>query len=244
MAQILTEEQIEDRQELFLTILDDYITENFNIGEKYEMTEEDAYIFSIMQEHFEDNFRFPTRQESVWESVTGLDINHALYEEIAEQMMDESIGTFVAGAAHGIRNALSKRKADRATSSKEKSKSEFEKHVTNPGSKGVHKYKADAEQQALSAKKYASGVMGTAKKAFDQGRVTANKARAEKAKSTMKSAETARKSSVAKHQSNVAKTGALASKIDKGVENIKNKVKSAVTAGAAKVGGFLGKHFG
>lgn len=244
MSQYLTEEQIEDRSELFLTILDDFITENYDLNEKYEMKEEDAYIVSIMMDHFNESFKFPSLNESVMESVTGQDINQALYLELAEQLMDESIGSFVAGAAHGIRNALSKYKAKRATSTKQKAKSEFEKHTTNPGSKSAPKLKADTAHKEQQKKTYASGVMGTAKKSFDQARVTANKARAEKARSAMKSAETARKSATAKHQTNVARTGALARKIDKGVENIKNRVKSAVTSGAAKVGGFLGKHFG
>lgn len=241
MAQYLTEEQIEDRSELFLTILDDFITENYDLNEKYEMTEDDAYIVSIMMDHFNESFKFPSLNESVMESVTGQDINQALYQELAETLMDESIGTFVAGAAHGIRNALSKFKANRATAGKQKAKSEFEKHTVKPGS---NKLKADAAHKELQSKSYKSGVMGTAKKSFDQARVAANKARAEKAKSAMKTAETARKSATAKHQSNVAKSGALAHKIDKGVENVKNRVKSAITTGAAKVGGFLGKHFG
>lgn len=235
----LTEEQIQDTQELFFTILDDFVTEHYNVSEDHEMTEEDAYVVSVLMDHFMENFRFPTLNESVIETITGRDINEALYEELADVLLDESIGSFVAGAAHGIRNAVSKFKANRATASKEKAKAGYEKHLATKT-----KTKGDVAKDTANKTQYSDSVKGSFKKALAHSTADTMQQRAQKAKEKMKAKETERKSAVAKHQSNQQKTTNLAKKIDKGVDNIKNKVKDKIKSGAAKVGGVLGKVVG
>ena len=239
--QVLSEELQELRQETILTILDDFIQENYDVSEDYQMTEEDAYITSIIIEHFEHNFRFPTIEESILESVTGYDVNEELYVELYDVLMDESIGSFVAGAAHGIRNAISGIKASAAKRSKESATQKLQKHMTTPQSRTTRASAAEKEFKTAQKKGEAGG---TIKQAFQQGRIDAAKQRADKAKESWKAAESRRKSSVAKHQMNVAKTGELAKKIDTGIENVKRKSREAVTAGAARVAGILGKAVG
>lgn len=241
MSQLISEELQQEREEILLHILDDFIQENYEVPEDYVMTEEDAYIFSIVYDHFMENYKFPDVNDVILESVTGYDVNTPLYEELYDVLLDESIGSFVAGAAHGIRNLLSKRAADSATKEKEKASKSFEKHTTSPSS---NKLKADVAQAKFNKSSAPTTPTGTFKHAYEQGKISAAKAKAEKAKAAKMAAETKRKSKVAKHQSNVAKTQQLAKKIDTGVENVKNRAKKAVSAGAERVGGILGKAVG
>lgn len=243
MQQVNEELQLE-RQELFFQILDDFISENYEVDEDYVMTEEDAYVTSILMDYFEENYKFPTIEESVLEAITGHDINTHLYEELAYALMDESIGTFVAGAAHGIRNFLSNRAANKAIAQKDKAKANFGKFTTNPGTKKKPVLKVDAEQKKHDATNFGGGVIGTAKKAFSQGKIDKTRERAEKARNVMTAAETKRKSAVAKNSNNQARTGALAKRIDTGVANVKNRVKQAISTGASRIGGFLGRAAG
>lgn len=231
----LTEEQIEDRQELFFTLLDDFIEEHYEVNENHEMTEEEAYLTSIIMEYFEENYRYPRIEEASYEAITGYDINTPLYEEITEVLLDESIGSVVAGARYGVKNWLAKRKAAKATAGKESAKAAYEKHLSGKTTK------ADIMRKQNASKSYGSGIGGTIKKAYDQSRTDALQKRAEKAKGVMKAAETKRKSAVTSQQNVQGRSGALAKRIDTGVENIKRKIKDKVSAGASKVAGFIGK---
>jgi len=181
-------------------------------------------------DYFEENFKYPTLQESVLEDITGYDVNEDLYNELADILLDESIGTFVAGAAHGIRNAVSAFKSNSATKNKLKTVS---KDVA--AQKRVKDFKATPKTPA------ASGNIGAAKTEFQAQKGAAIKKRADKARAARVAAETKRKSLVGKHQSNKAKTGQLANKIDTGINNVKNRVKSAITTGAQRIGGFMGR---
>ena len=240
----LTEEQIEDRQAIFYNILDNFLEENYEVDEDYEMTEEDAYIVSIIEDYFNENFKFPTIQESVLEDITSYDINTELYNELAEALLDETIGTFVAGARHGIRNAVSGFKSHMATNQKMKAKNKFEKHITNAGSKTKPVFKADVDQNQHNNKDFGKGLKGTLSQSFSQARIDVRKKKAENARNAMLNAERNRKSAFGKHQMNKSKTGKLANKIDTGILNVKNKVKHAITAGAQRVGGILGRAVG
>jgi len=240
----LTEEQISDREELFFTILNDFIDENYEVDQDYIMTEEDAYIVSLVLEYFEENFRYPTLQESALEEITGYDINTPLYEEMMYIMLDETVGTFVAGAAHGIKNFLAKRSMNKAVANKDKAKKNFSSHITNPGAKAKPKFKADAAQVKHDTTDYGKGILGDVKKSFNQGKIDGSKQRALKAQEAMKAAERKRKSAVGKYEHGVAKSKNLANKIDTGISNIKNRTKQAINTGAARISGILGKAVG
>lgn len=235
---MLNEElRVQEAEELFFEIVNDFIEENYVVSKDHQMTDEEAYITSIIMDHFIENYKIPDLQESVIETMTGRDINDSLYEELAFVLLDEGLGKYVAGAAHGIRNIVSKIRASRATSAKDKAKSSYEKHLASPGSR---KTKADVEASKEKGKDYGTGAKGEFKKSFSQARIETMKKRAERAKQTMKDAETRRKSAVGKHQANKAKSEILAKKVDQGVENIKNKIKDTVSRGAAKVGSKIG----
>ena len=104
----LTEAQKLQSEDLFIALVEAVSTEHYDMNEQYEMTEDDAYITSILMDYFVENYHHLTLKESAVQALTGVDVNEALFDELIEFMLDESIGTFVAGAAHGIRNLLSK----------------------------------------------------------------------------------------------------------------------------------------
>jgi predicted nucleic-acid-binding protein len=226
----LTEEQIQEREALILTILDEFIEENFDVDPEYVMTEEDAYVTSIIIEHFENNFKFPTLSEEHLEEITGYDINTELYEELAEALLDETVGSFVAGAAHGIRNALSAYKKSSADRSKTKSVKADE-----VARKRLKDFKAGAPKPT------GTGAIGAARSEFQAAKMSAIQKRADRARATRIAAETKRKSAAGKHQYNKDNTKQLGNRIDAGIQNIKNKAKQAISTGAARIGGILGK---
>lgn len=238
MLQQLTEEQIQERQELFFTILDNFINENYEVAEDYVMTEEDAYITSILLDYFEENYKFPTLKESALESITGYDINTPLYEEMAMILMDESIGTFIAGARHGIQDYLATKRQERTSAKRD---------VANVAKKDTAQASKDKEKQLRTDTRsgaFGSGIKGDLKKSFAQGGVERAKAKAAKAKAVFDKAHDKNWNALNKKATIQTNRANLASKIDTGVANVKNKVKSAISTGAQKVGRFLGRAFG
>jgi predicted nucleic-acid-binding protein len=218
---ILTEEQITQREEDLLGLIEAISEDMDPLAEDYEMTEEDAYIASIVMEHFVENYEQPTMREAVTMSLMGYDINDELYEEVIEMMLDESVGTFVAGAAHGIRNALSKFSASRAATASKKAK-----------------MKKTAITGKYNSSKNKTSVLG---KNFQAGKVDklADRSTAADAKASM--ARKKQQSTQGKHQSNVEKSKNLAKKIDTGISNVKNKVTGVVKTGASRFGKALGR---
>jgi predicted nucleic-acid-binding protein len=227
---ILTEEQITQREEDLLGLIEAISEDMDPLAEDYEMTEEDAYIASIVMEHFVENYEQPTMREAVTMSLMGYDINDELYEEVIEMMLDESVGTFVAGAAHGIRKALSGFSASRAKSAAQKTKMR-KTAITG-------KYKAAT---ASAKKSPTGGALGGVRAAFHASKTAKLGDRATSADAKASQAASKAKSAAGKHQSNVAKSTALAHKVDTGISNVKNKVTGAVKSGAKKFGSALGK---
>jgi hypothetical protein len=224
-----------NKQDLFFTILEDFVDENYNVPEGYEMTKEEAYIVSILLDYFEENYKVPTLEESLLEDITGYDVNAELYEEIMDVLMDESVGTFVAGAAHGIKNYMSSRKLDKATKSQQAAK--VKKNVALQKAK-------EASKAAKSAQKDATNIIGNIKAGYKQGVAAAKDSKAGTAMAKYSQAEKERKSAAGTHQYNVGKTKDLANRIDTGISNVKNRVKSALNTGAARVSGIMGKAIG
>lgn len=228
---MLTEEQIAVREEALLGLIDSIAEDCSELPEDYQMTEEDAYIASIIMDHFVENYQQPTMREAVTMSLMGFDINDELYEEVIEMMLDESVGTFVAGAAHGIRNALSKFSASRASTAQKKAKMK-----STAITKKYKDYTSAVKKTPIK-----KGVLGQAKAAFQSAKATKMGSRADASATNSAQALSKSRSAMGKHQSNIQKSTNLANKIDTGISNVKNKVRGAVTTGAKKFGSALGK---
>lgn len=112
----LTEAQISSREEIFYELVEFIINEEYKIDEEYITTEEDIAIANGVMEYFVESFKEPTLQEAISSVMSGEDINEELYLEIVENLLlDESIGTAIAGAVHGIGSWNADRKAKNAT---------------------------------------------------------------------------------------------------------------------------------
>ena len=232
---MLTEEQVQYREDLFLDLIEQVAEEAYDMTESYEMTEEDAYITSIIMEYFIDNYKQPTLKEAAYMALTDTDINQELYDELVEIMLDESIGSFVAGAVHGLGTRSATKKLNKATSASASSSAALQKRVK----------KTKAANKSL-AKHKGTGIFGSLKATYLKGRASSTQGKEDMAAAHhdanvdhqigMKKAQDAAK----------ARQSGLANKIDTGISNAKTKIKSgaskfahAVARGAGKIAGAL-----
>lgn len=232
---MLTEEQVNHREDLFLDLIEQVADEAYDMNESYEMTEEDAYITSIIMEYFIENYKQPTLKESAFMSLTGTDINEELYVEVIDMLLDESVGTFVAGAVHGLRTVMAHIKSKQASKSSAGTRAAYKARVgkTAIANKALARHKSTSPIGKLKAtylKSKAAETQGKEDKAASRNDAAVDR------ELKMKQAHTAAK----------AKKTSLANKIDTGITNAKNKVKSgasrfahAIARGAGKVAGAL-----
>lgn len=213
----LTEQQIKDRTELFFDIISDLAEDLYDVSDDHEPTEEDLYITSIMMEHFIETIKVPSLNESVQWVVTGQDPNKELYDELIDAMLDESIGSMVAGVAHGVQGAAAK----------------IGKALAQRRAASL-KQKASAAKAQAKQVKNAPGVIGALKRGFYQ-------AKADKLSTKASQAATNRDAAVNKAKAVQTRKSRLAKKIDTGIQNVKSKVKSAITGGAASIGSAAGR---
>ena len=222
----LTEEQKNQREGLFFEFIEIMAQELYNeVNENYEISEEEAYLASLMMEHFVENYIFLSLKESAILALTGAeDPNLELYEEFIDLALDESLGGAVSGAVHGIRNLINKYRAKRAAGAAASTLKSHEKLYNK-----MRSAKKDAKK--------ATGLSGTFKKA----KAASLEKRRNVAFDKASSAYTASKDAQSKHIQGLQKRAELKRKIDTGVSNIKNKVKGAVKSGAERVASVAGR---
>jgi len=201
------EERITGTQDLFLETIMEVMPDIYDLSGDYVMTEEDDYITSIVMDYFVENYKQPTMRDSVMESFTGYNINQELVSEIMEVILDESIGSFVAGAAHGLNTMFSKHKANRA-----------EKGLA--AANKSHDKVYDKMSAAKKAAKTSTGLAGT----FHKAKAGALEKRRATASDKRDTAYNAKQATAGAHEVAQTKRSNLAHKIDTGVSNIKNKV--------------------
>lgn len=225
----LTEEQkakIELSEEIFLEFIETMATELYEgLDEEYELTEEDAYLASVMMEHFVENYEQLSLKESAVIALTGQeDPNQELFEEFIEMALDESIGGAVAGVVHGIKNLLSRRKAKKAAAASAGAKA----------SANVIKAKAaKADKDAKGSK----GLVGV----FKQAKAAKLAARHDKSIDKSAAAQNASRAAGREHRSALKNRASLKKRIDTGIDNVKKKVTGAVKSGANKVASVAGR---
>ncbi len=226
----LTEQQIEQREDMFFQMAEEFTELMYDVPEDYQMTEEDAYISSIILDYFVENYVQPSLKESATMALTDTDINDALYEEIYDALMDESIGSFVAGAVHGLKNMWTKGKAKLAQSSTNR--------AAATSSDLAKKSKAAAKTSSAFK---GTGISGAVKSGFYKAKADKLSAKSAAAKLAHSQAQTNRNAAQSAHKSSVAKRTKLATKIDTGIANVKNKVKDTIHRGAGRLGSFIGR---
>lgn len=196
-----------------------------SINESAEDIEECLAVYEVLEEVFVNNYREPTIDESVVAVVRGYDNNDLLIESIAEVMLDESIGSAIATAVHGIGQRIAAHKAKSAQSNLQ--------HKIGVATKTA----AKAGGAAMKAKK----AKGQFASAFAQGRAQGARDKAKKAaaaRTTAKAAsDTATHNLAAKQQ----KRTDLAKKIDTKISNARSAIKSGVHKATSVVGRLVGR---
>jgi hypothetical protein len=176
-------------------------------------------------DYFVEHYVQPTLKESAVMALTGAkDPNQELFEEFIELALDESIGGAVAGAVHGIKNMVSKFKAKRAASAAASAQKSHDKTY-------------DKMTAAKKAAKGSSCLSGT----FKQAKAASLEKRRNAAFDYTQAAHAKSQAAKASHVQSLKSRAGLKSRIDTGISNIKNKVKSAVKTGATRVAGVAGR---
>lgn len=214
----LSEARVSIRESEFLDLVECITKETYTLEEGYTMSENDEIMFEAVLAYFVEHYKEATMEEACKAIATGKDVNEDLYLEIVEAILDESIGGFIAGAAHGIGNALAKRKNAKAQ---------------DTASKHLVRAQTSTDKSNAHATSGGSGLLHKVKGAF-------LKAKASSAQDKFhKSAQTANVTHAAQ-QAKKAKSVGLASKIDAHIAKAKAKVKTAGTnlaTGAASAAG-------
>lgn len=221
----LNEEQIAEREDLFLELMETIAEELYEADPEYVMTEEDAYIASEIMDYFVENYVQLSLKESAIATLTGAeDPNQELFEEIIELALDESIGGAIAGAVHGISNFMSGIRKKRAASGA-------------ASARKAHDTVYDKMSAAKKAAKGSSGLVGTFRKAKAASLEKRRGAAFDYASAAHAKANAAKSA----HVQSLKKRAGLKKRIDTGISNIKNKVKSAVKSGAERAAGAAGR---
>ena len=112
---ILTEEKQQQTEELALLFIEQACYSEFQMtldeGDTYQASDEDYIALETTIDYFVQNFKQPTINEAIEEAHSGFDINEPLYDALYEAVVDESIGSFVAGAEHGLGSSIAHKKA-------------------------------------------------------------------------------------------------------------------------------------
>ena len=222
----LTEEQIQSREDVFIDLIDAVAESYYDLDEEYEMTEDDAYITSVLMNYFVEHYKQPTMRDSVMESYTGVGPNDELFDAMITLMLDESVGSFVAGAAHGLKKVFAN-KAQQRTGSKVRST--------------AHAARRAKSKYDLVGDKSEGKPVNTLKGAFYSGKLKTTGIKMQKAADAKHDAEQEHAKATKAHADIVAKQKNLAQRIDTGITNVKNKVKDTVKSGANKVAGAIGR---
>lgn len=241
---LLTEEELATREDIFFAVVNEIVTEHYPDVALEPLTEEDAYLFSILLDHFVEEYKNPTLYETYVASTLGQDApdhNDALYEELVDLLLDESIGSKIASIAHGVQHFLAGKKHGHLV----KRKAGAEAKVASA------KKKSAAYARKMGKQPKASGVAGHLKSGWQKersavlkGRVASAKAEHGKAEKRAQAAETqhqeagAKRSELAKKIDTgiAAKKSELARKVHAGVSNVKKKVTSTINKGATRLG--------
>ena len=221
----LTESQIASREELFYELIEFIVTEHYEFDPDYEITDEDAAITEGVMQYFVEQYKEPSLQENINEAVTGFNINEELYLDIIETiLLDESIGSFIAGAVHGAGNFLANQKA--AHTSKVLSKSAKASMAAGSKRKRLNLNKAGD-----------SGLMHSLKTTYQ------NKL-ADRASKRQSDDTLANQAAHSKMRDKEAMRTGLANKIDTKIADTKEKLKNKGIGFLHKIAGMAGTAMG
>lgn len=218
---------------LFYEIMEECVSDGLLVESTVQDFDSSFAIYEVLEEIFIENYKPVTIEESVMAIFTQTkDPNEALIEAITEALLDESIGSAVATAVHGLGHRIAAYKAGKAQAA--------EKMRTAAQNKAVSAAGAAASRAKSVEKKSSGGIKGAFKTAVAQGRAEKAKGVAKKAYAAGMAARQKAKEAEETLSAKEKKRTELASKIDTRV----GAAKQAVQSGAKKVAGAVGRFIG
>lgn len=204
-----------------------YLSESLN-----EDVDASYAIYEVLESYFVENYKSYSVQETVHHVVMGSVPNEDLYDIIAEMVLDESIGSAIATAVHGIGQSIAKKRAQMADKSASKKTEKARSSVSKAGA---------AASRAKSANRSVEGIKGHFKAALQKSR--ADKA-SQKAKGDVAKGKLARDRAASMNKSAEDKAKArenLAKRIDNKISDTKKAVKNKANKAASTIGRIAGK---
>lgn len=191
------EEQTQEIQDVCLQFIKDIITENYDFtNEENEFSEEAEIALDIILDYFIENY------DSTLLESNDINKNDELFLEIHDILLDESIGSAIAGLVHGTggeRRAYVKAKLKpELMRIKQKENPEYYTQKTLPKTDTLpaatqyiptYKEKAKEHQEKLKNNAYGTGFSGMIKKKMGEREVTKSQRKFEKAESKIRMAK-------------------------------------------------------
>jgi hypothetical protein len=229
----LTEQQINHSVAEFYSLVESVVDENYDVDPSYEVSEEDLAIATVVMEYFIENYKHLSLTESYLASRSDdADSNEALLLALEELILDESIGSFIAGARHGIGNALN--------AAKEKFALHRFNRAKDKANSAADKERAQS-RVARSAATNGGGVMDRVKSAFQSGKHKSMQATALKKRDKAGKAFVKYDDAVVKKSQGIKKSQDMANKIDNHVSNMKKRVSGFMQRAASGAAGVAGR---
>jgi len=216
------------KQTIFYDLMQD-VAKDYVVTESIDDSDYSAAIYEAIEEFFVENYKHLTLEEQSYSVLSGQNVNEELFDVLAEITLDESIGSAIATAVHGIGQKLSQRRAERDTATAAAKTSMATKLASKSGL---------AAQRANRAEKSAgNSVVGSLKSSFQRARAEKSQERAKKAYAVGSAARQKSQMSTQSLAAKQQKRADLATKIDTKISN----AKKAVHSGLKKAAGFAGR---
>lgn len=218
---------------LFYEIMEECVSDGLLVESTIQDFDTSFAIYEVLEEIFIENYKPATLEESVMAIFTQTkDPNEDLVEAISQALLDESIGSAVATAVHGLGHRIAAYRAGKAQAASEKRTDIQKKAVSAAG--------AAATRAKAIEKKSPGGIKGAFKTAVAQGRAEKAKGVAKKAYAAGVQARNKAEKTAETLSAKDEKRKNLAAKIDTKV----GAAKQAVQSGAKKVAGAVGRFIG
>jgi hypothetical protein len=219
---------------LFYDIMEECVADGLLVESAEQDFDSSFAVYEALEEIFIENYKPVTLEESILAVVTKAgDPNEELIEAITEALLDESVGSAVATAVHGIGSRIAAYKAGKAQAVANKRTAVQNRATAMAG--------AAAVKAKSAARKSSGGLVGTFKAAVAQGKAEKSKGIAKRAYAAGSEAREKSQAASAALAAKEQKRKDLAQKIDTKIGAAKQAFQSGTRKAASVLGKFIGR---
>lgn len=129
---LITEQKRDLAQDIAVGFIFEFVNEHYPISEEiHECNDRDLVVFEELVDYFIENYTHSLMGDSTTNPK-----NEQLFDDMYEFLLDESIGSAISSAVHGVSGYLAKRQATKAAGNLEKAKTEYDKTKQTANAKG------------------------------------------------------------------------------------------------------------